>query len=51
VSHTAAAAAALLAHLVVWLPVTVAGLAALALHRAAEPVPGHAGPILEADPA
>ena len=34
VGHSAAAATALLAHLVVWLPVTVAGLAALALRPA-----------------
>lgn len=51
VSHAAAAAAALLAHLVVWLPVTVAGLAALALRRSREPMPGRTGPLLEADPA
>ena len=49
VGHSPAAAIALLAHLVVWVPVTIAGLAALALGRS-ERAAG-TSPILEGDPA
>jgi glycosyltransferase 2 family protein len=48
VGRSPAAAVALLAHLVVWLPVTVAGLVALARQPCLEPDPT---PMLEADPA
>ena len=50
VSHSPAAAIALLAHLVVWLPVTIAGLAALALGRSTARASAPA-PMLEGDPA